>query len=146
MSFKNINAFRKRLEKRLDKNPDKNLAKALQRSVVAVQDEVISLLSRPGTGIVYPRPTIDHVASSPRMPPASDTGTLRNSITTRIVREKDTLIGQITAFASDGSGRNYAKHLEFGTTRMAKRPFMHPALRSQEGKIRKIFKEQGLIL
>ena len=55
------------------------------------------------------------------------------------------VVGKITAFASDGSGGNYAKHLEFGTTNMGERPFMQPALNKNARKIERIFKRQGLI-
>ena len=146
MRFKNIGSFRKRLKKRLGKNPDKNLSRALQDAVSLVQSEVISSISKQGTGIVYPRPWKDHHASKPGSPPATDTGTLRNSITTRIVRENDALIGQIIAYAPDGGGGNYAKHLEFGTRRGLKaRPFMQPALDKSAKKIKQAFKSRGII-
>ena len=44
-----------------------------------------------------------------------------------------------------GSGGNYAKHLEFGTTQMAARPFLQPALNKKAKKIVSIFKKEGLI-
>jgi phage gpG-like protein len=57
-------------------------------------------------------------ASRPGDPPAPDTGTLRNSITTEQVSP---LVVRV------GTNVIYAPPLEFGTVRMAPRPFMRPA-------------------
>ena len=60
-----------------------------------------------------------HTASAPGQPPMSDTGRLANSITLDRV-------GDLTA--SVGSALNYALWLEYGTSRMAARPFFRPAV------------------
>jgi HK97 gp10 family phage protein len=60
--------------------------------------------------------------SSPGEAPAVDTGRLRASITHRV--EMDS--GEAVAYV--GTNVKYAPYLEFGTSRMAARPFMVPAI------------------
>lgn len=64
-----------------------------------------------------------HQASAPGEPPASDTGTLVNHITTEY--SEDGLRGSVMARTK------YAEYLEYGTDRMEPRPFMRPALMNQ---------------
>jgi HK97 gp10 family phage protein len=58
-------------------------------------------------------------ASLPGDPPAPDTGALRNSIDYELTSETTARVG---------SNSDYAAPLEFGTTRIAPRPFMRPSL------------------
>ena len=64
--------------------------------------------------------------SSPGDPPGLDTGFLRNSVTVDSVTPTEAVIGPHA---------DYAEHLEFGTSRMAARPFLRPALDEHEGEI-----------
>ncbi|BCV02150.1 MAG: hypothetical protein CM15mV50_390 [uncultured marine virus] len=70
-----------------------------------------------GTGITYQKynPRRQHTASAPNEPPASDTGFLVSSITSKVRKEGTAVIGQIVASAP------YAAWLEFGTEAMLKR-------------------------
>ena len=63
----------------------------------------------------------------------------------KMARDRNTLVGYVKAHASDGSGGNYALHLEFGTRTMGARPFMQPALQKNERKIKEIFMQEGII-
>lgn len=67
-----------------------------------------------------------HVASSPGQPPHVDTGHLKDSIRFAMTGEYE---GEVAA------GAEYAAYLEFGTSRMAARPFMTPAVDHQVGQI-----------
>jgi hypothetical protein len=58
-------------------------------------------------------------ASRPGDPPAPDTGALRNSIDYELTSETTSRVGTNSV---------YAEPLEFGTTRIAPRPFMRPSL------------------
>ena len=64
-------------------------------------------------------------------PPGVVTGFLKNSIYTKKIRER---LYEVRA------GAEYAVHLEFGTSRMAARPFWRPALARIVGKIPAYFK------
>lgn len=78
-----------------------------------------SIARGPKTGRVYRRGNRTHQASAPGQPPASDTGRLVNSV------EFDK-VGAFTATV--GSNLIYALHLEYGTRKMAARPFFRPAV------------------
>lgn len=74
---------------------------------------------RGATGLIYKRgKTVTHRASSPRNPPAPDTGTLLGSITHQIIRP---------GYAWIGSRLRYAQWLEWGTPNMKPRPMWRPA-------------------
>lgn len=64
--------------------------------------------------------------SAPGDPPGLDTGYLRNSVQVDSVTPVEAIIAPHT---------EYAEHLEFGTERIAARPFMRPALDEHEGEI-----------
>lgn len=73
-----------------------------------------------------------HVASSPGESPNSDTGALKASI-------RHTPAGNLKYHIS-ASGI-YGPYLEYGTARMAARPFMGPVFTDWQGKIEKDAKE-----
>lgn len=67
-----------------------------------------------------------HVPSKPGEPPNEDTGTLRRNITV-------TQIGPLHVRVA--SNAPYSAHLEFGTSKMAARPFMGPAARAKKKEV-----------
>lgn len=67
-----------------------------------------------------------------------DTGRLQASITKKLFKRGGKYIGQIEA----GVGLPYAAAIEFGTSKMAARPFMRPAINENMPYIRKRFKEK----
>lgn len=87
----------------------------------SVREEALRLILRtPKSGRIYRRRGVEHQASAPGEAPASDTGRLVGSITTRY--ENDNLRGFVQA------ATRYTRFLEFGTSKMAPRPYMRPAL------------------
>jgi HK97 gp10 family phage protein len=147
MSFKNLPAFKRRLKKRLEKNPAENVKRAMVRSTSVVRGTVVTSISAGGTGKTYEKynPRRTHQASSSGNPPATDTGVLKSSISTRVEVERNALVGKIIAYAPTNKGDNYALFLEFGTMQMGARPFMQPALDKNARKIVSIFKDEGVI-
>ena len=98
----------------------KGLLASAQRVERAAKD---SIRQGSKTGRVYTRRTVTHRASAPGEAPASDTGRLINSISSYLNR-----IAGLESFVVAGRGVvKYASMLEFGTIRMAARPFMVPA-------------------
>jgi HK97 gp10 family phage protein len=77
----------------------------------------VSMSASSHSGRVY----YGHRASAPGETPAVDTGVLVNSINTQLVSSSNT-----SALAEVGTGVEYAEFLEFGTSKMAARPFMRP--------------------
>ncbi|MDO8614622.1 MAG: hypothetical protein Q7T33_02660 [Dehalococcoidia bacterium] len=106
---------------------------ALMRGIVVategVRNEAVSLvLDTKKTGRIYRRRGVEHQASAPGEPPASDTGTLVSRIRTDYSRLGE-LVGVVRASTA------YAAALEYGTPRMEPRPFMRPALANRRKQI-----------
>ena len=93
----------------------------LQTAFLAQSVAQQSILKGPKTGRIYKRGKRGrtHQASAPGEPPANDTGRLASSLRAEVSTEALT--------ASLIAGTTYAIHLEYGTTKMAARPFMRPA-------------------
>jgi HK97 gp10 family phage protein len=108
--------------------------------------KIVKESMRGGTGRIYQRGNIVHQASSPGQPPAVDTGRLRASISVNWVGSGGSGVdedGNSLETPADGvnqpgssggrfrvvvgSNVEYAPYLEFGTRRMAARPFLRPA-------------------
>lgn len=99
------------------------------RGTEFVREEGASLmLNSPRGGRVYRRRGVTHKASAPGEPPAPDTGTLMRNIDARY--DKDSLTGTVNF------GTVYARALEYGTARMAARPFARPALMNKVNAIK----------
>lgn len=141
VNIKGLKAVQKKNDKR-GKDASKELTIAMNRAVSIVEAHVLKSLKQKGTGRVYPRKRQPpHQASAAGQPPATDTGNLGNNISTNVKKRATdgAVVGQIIA-ATD-----YAAHLEFGTTQMAKRPFMSPALRQNRKRINSVFKAHGVV-
>ncbi len=101
---------------------DSELRVGLKASGEKVRGEAIqSILAGGKSGRRYKRGSKIHVASGAGESPANDSGRLAGSIHT-ITEAHEALI-----IAGRGQVK-YAKMLEFGTSKMAERPFMYPAL------------------
>lgn len=72
------------------------------------------------SGRIYKRGAITHQASAPGEAPASDTGALVRSI--RVDHQPGTGRASVVVAA------DYAGYLEFGTRKMAPRPFIRPSI------------------
>lgn len=90
----------------------------------------------------------EHRASKPGKSPAIDVGTLRASIMSEIEVSGLSVDGRvgpdiekIAAKAPVGTDVNYGYYLEIGTSKMAPRPFLRPALRRTRKKVVKIFRD-----
>ena len=86
------------------------------------------VLKGPKTGRIYGR----HQASAPGEAPANDTGFLAGSIRIDINQKWEV---DLRALAP------YAVHLEYGTRKMAPRPFLRPAAESVGKQAPKVFDE-----
>jgi HK97 gp10 family phage protein len=135
LKISNLKAFNKKLKKRLEDNKVKEFVTLATMMVEKTAQESIK---NAGTGKLYKKynPRVDHRASAPNQPPATDTGFLGQNITINVDKKPNgTVIGQIISAAP------YSKHLEFGTVNMTERPFMQPALMKNKRKIQSMFKK-----
>jgi HK97 gp10 family phage protein len=108
--------------RRLSGDLREEAGKAVLATAVEMRADIVKSIQRgPASGITYEKykPRRTHTASAPGQPPMSDTARLANSITFD-------RLGDLTA--SVGSELNYAPWLEYGTSRMAARPFFRPAV------------------
>lgn len=113
--------------------------KAVMRGVIrgteAVRNEAVSLiLNTAKTGRVYQRRGIEHVASAPGEPPASNTGRLVNSIETKY--DAQALTGEVNTSVE------YGMLLEYGTQKMEPRPFLRPAIANKRQDIETMIAEE----
>lgn len=96
------------------------VAMVVQKAAYDVEANAKASMSGPKTGFIYKRGNKMHQASAPGEAPAIDTGTLVNSIQSRMT-------GMSSAEVSVGAA--YGLPLEYGTEdgHIAPRPFMTPA-------------------
>lgn len=109
----------------------KPLRDALHGSAILMQNEIRKILRGPRHGKIYKlRGGALHQASAPGEPPALLTGHLRASVEGRA--EIEAIAARVQA---GGFGAPYAIHLEFGTRKMAQRPFMRSTVRQNKAAI-----------
>ena len=77
--------------------------------------------------------TTAHHPTLPGNPPAPDTGNLRNSIRYEMHDEGKEIYGIVGTTQKDP---NYGEYLEYGTTKIAPRPWLRPAMLKNESWIR----------
>ena len=108
--------------RRLSGDLREEAGKAVLATAVEMRADIVKSIQRgPASGVTYEKykPRRTHTASAPGQPPMSDTGYLANRITFD-------RLGDLTAVV--GTKVEYAVHLEYGTERMAARPFFRPAV------------------
>ena len=96
-----------------------NASRAVHETMLELEKTLKETLTGQRSGRVYIRGGRAHQASAPGEPPAVDTGTLRNSVA-------GAMVGDLTAVV--GVGAPYAHFLEFGTRKMAPRPYFLPSV------------------
>jgi len=126
------------LERNLRKLGNKygnNTAKGLIMAANIVRGDAIKSIQTVSNGRMVTRTTAagneyEHTTSKPGDAPNTDTGRLVQSIQVEV--KKDGVYV--------GSGVEYAKKLEFGTSNMAARPWLIPALMRSKDLIKKILR------
>lgn len=107
------------------------LTKACRAGALFLEAEILKSLEGGGTGRTYRHGNVEHQASAPGEPPATDTGTLAGSIHV-VPGDRQ---AEVVASAS------YAAYLEFGTSKMAPRPYMRPAVDKHQGELTEVVKQ-----
>lgn len=96
-----------------------NIIRAILESAILVEGDCKKSMRGTGT---------PHIPSPPGEPPAVMTGKLRASITHEVLTRKE-VEGRVgIRGGTDPDTKNYGFYLEFGTSKMRKRPYLKPAL------------------
>ena len=125
VKIEGLDKFHKRLKVNQDAI-EKEVAAALFVSAKKIEgDAKKSILQGGKTGRTYQKynPRRTHRASAPGQAPASDTGRLVNSIHSELIRRIPEAV-----IKAGGGVVKYARMLEYGTSKMAARPFFFPAV------------------
>ena len=109
---------------------DKRKLQETIRNAPQKADDMIGALAFEGER--YVKQSFGTSPSSPGDPPGVDTGNLRNSINVQRVKQ---LVRSINTGAVE-----YAIYLEYGTSRMAARPYMRPMRMWLEGEQGRVFR------
>ncbi len=122
--------------------------KRMLEAVQEVKNEVLLTLSHPGSGRQYKVPGTNtyYTASSPGEPPATATAALKDSIKWVVEGQGSQLVGMVGTPIRNEKGKDmsYAVMLEFGTKRMAARPWLRVSFEKAENKVKQIFEREWL--
>lgn len=109
-----------KIDRRVFRGLENTVLELLEKAALEAETEMKTSITEGGkSGITYTRNNKEHTASAPGQAPANDTGKLASGIIYNRVSD-DTHEIKITT--------EYALALEVGTSRMAARPFIMPAI------------------
>jgi phage gpG-like protein len=114
--------------RKLDADARKEVKKAIDATALSLRGSVVKKYQRgPATGIIYKKtnPTRTHQASAAGEAPATDTGRLANSVTTK---DAAPLVVEV------GTEVEYGPWLEFGTANIEPRPNWVPSVQEEQPK------------
>lgn len=114
---------------------DAGLARNLQNATIFLANEVKKTLSGQRSGKTYRVPGTKrkwYTASAPGEPPAVRTGRLRSSIKHKLIRRPFAHEGVV------GTDVEYSTHLEYGTHKMAARPFLVPTFEKNRENVKRM--------
>jgi HK97 gp10 family phage protein len=115
----NSDRFKRRLKALKNVQRTQVLGKTVMSGAFLLEGKVKESIGAEKHGIAYGT----HVASAPGETPAVLTGNLLNSIGSRLIEASD-----ISARAAVGTNAEYAAALEYGTSHIAARPYLRPAV------------------
>lgn len=116
--YREDHAGRAAFEKRLDLE----LMARMETACIYAEGRVKDALSQTGSGTTYRIEGRHHVASAPGEAPTVLTGDLRASLDHWVAKLGREIVGIVSV------GTEYAPYLEFGTRKMAPRPFMRKTI------------------
>jgi len=127
----------KRELERLIRDTPGQLSDLKDAAAAEIQGDIVLSFGTGPAGRSYQRGGVTHVASSPGFPPNVDTGALRASI-------RANSLGPLSAEVV--AGTEHAEWLEYGTSRIAARPFFAPVVAHwQQGRMASFAREFGIL-
>lgn len=112
----------------------------MEEAVMVVRNQTLETLSGKRSGRVYRLPygRGTYTASAPGEPPATRFGELKKSIQTTVEGEEKQIIGAV------GTDKKTGPMLEFGTRKMAARPWLRISFEKMIDKVKEIFSKEWL--
>lgn len=110
-----------------------------------VRNTTLETLSGQRTGRVYqvPGSQVTYTASAPGEPPATRVGDLKKSVHAGVEDEDGSVVGYV-GIPKGEKGDDYGPALEYGTSKMAARPWLHPSFEKSQERVQQIFGEDWL--
>ena len=121
--------------KELMKKIDSTAKGRMLEAVMEVRSKTLVKLSGQRSGRTYfvPGTHKTYTASAPGQPPAVATAGLRQSIKGTVETEGKQVVGRV------GTDLDYGRRLEFGTRKMAARPWLRKSFEEAEAKVKEIY-------
>lgn len=126
--------FQKNMDEKM-KDISSKLPKVVKLCCERVRATALSDMAKTSrnTMVSYRTGNVTHHPSLPGNAPAPDTGNLRASIHYTVDEKKQSVVGRV------GTDVEYGKMLEYGTSHIAPRPWLKPALDKNSDYIKSIF-------
>jgi len=134
MSFKDFSNFLKNKASNINDTLEKTIQLCCEKVRSDIQESMAKTPRDMSKTYYTNNKTTPHHPSLPDNPPAPDTGNLRESIRYEIHNEKKEVYGIIGSTQKDP---DYATYTEYGTSKMAPRPWLRPAMRKNNDWIRR---------
>lgn len=139
--FENMDKLLSKTDK-MKKIFNNDITTLLQSVGQTIRGNAIKLIQIQSPGQPYTRynPRRTGIASAPGSPPNTDKGTLVRDVQVRTIDSKTVTVG------TSAEGAPHGKLLEYGTSKMEKRPWLDPAFNLSKEVIAAKAKKQGLDL
>ena len=134
MTFEEFNEYLQQTAPNIEKELSKTIELCCQKVVSDIQSSMAHTARDTTRSYYTNNKTKAHHPSLPGNPPAPDTGNLRNSIRYEMHDENRNVYGIVGSTQKDP---DYAVYTEYGTTKMAPRPWLRPAMEKNNEWIRK---------
>ena len=119
MEIRGLDEFMRRLDGLSAVTRDETIGTALLAGALVLEGYAkVAIANPPKTGKIYKHGKVAHQASAPGEAPATDTGFLVNTIQSK----RDGAEARVDVYS------DYAAALEFGSSKMAARPYLRPAM------------------
>ena len=134
ITFEQFNEYLQQTAPNVEKELSKTIELCCRKVVSDIQSSMARTPRNTEKSYYTNNKTKAHHPSLPGNPPAPDTGNLRNSIRYEMHDENRNVYGIVGSTQKDP---DYAVYTEYGTTKMAPRPWLRPAMERNNDWIRK---------
>lgn len=134
VTFEEFNEYLQQTAPNVEKELTKTIELCCRKVVSDIQNSMARTARNTNVSYYTNNKKKAHHPSLPGNPPAPDTGNLRNSIRYEMHDENRSVYGIVGSTQKDP---DYAVYTEYGTTKMAPRPWLRPAMEKNNDWIRK---------